>query len=130
MAFARRQREARRVLDVLLLYLLRSIQRQLHRVTNVAHHDPLSILHLPQDVDVGLVLVTAEAHLGEFSAAAQTRLDRGDADLFPDQKEIRERLAAIARFYGNLIGVEYGEPFVIKETMRVDDITALGVRSL
>ncbi len=52
------------------------------------------------------------------------------ADLFPQQKEIRERLAAIARFYGNLIGVEYGEPFVVKEAMRVDDITTMGVRSL
>src|ERR1700676_2769621 len=52
------------------------------------------------------------------------------ADLFPQQQEIRERLAAIARFYGNLIGVKYGEPFVVKEAMRVDDITAMGVRSL
>jgi bacillithiol biosynthesis deacetylase BshB1 len=52
------------------------------------------------------------------------------ADLFPQQSEVRERLAAIARFYGNLIGVKYGEPFVIKEAMRVDDITAMGVRSI
>jgi LmbE family N-acetylglucosaminyl deacetylase len=52
------------------------------------------------------------------------------ADLFPQQQEIRERLGAIARFYGNLIGVKYGEPFVVKEAMRVDDITAMGVRSL
>jgi bacillithiol biosynthesis deacetylase BshB1 len=44
------------------------------------------------------------------------------AHLFPQQQEIRERLSAIARFYGNLIGVKYGEPFVVKETMRVDDI--------
>lgn len=51
------------------------------------------------------------------------------SDLFPDEAEIRERLGAIARFYGNLIGVRYGEPFVVKETMRVDDLTALGVRS-
>jgi len=52
------------------------------------------------------------------------------ADLFPTQSEIRERLAAIARFYGNLIGVKYGEPFVLKEAMRVDDITTMGVRSI
>jgi bacillithiol biosynthesis deacetylase BshB1 len=49
---------------------------------------------------------------------------------FPDEPEIRERLGATARFYGNLIGVKYGEPFVVKETMRVDDIVALQVRSL
>jgi len=54
----------------------------------------------------------------------------GDAaDLFPNEAEIRERLAAVARYYGNLIGVRYGEPFVVKETMRVEDIVAMGVRS-
>ena len=52
------------------------------------------------------------------------------AELFPDQQEIRERLAAVARYYGNLIGVKYGEPFVVKEMQRVDDIVAMPVRSL
>ena len=52
------------------------------------------------------------------------------SDLFPDEQEIRERLAAIARFYGNLIGVKYGEPFTVKETMRIDDIVDFPVRSL
>lgn len=55
---------------------------------------------------------------------------RDGAHLFPQEGEIRDRLAAIARFYGNLIGVKYGEPFVVKETMRVDDIVSLPVRSL
>jgi len=52
------------------------------------------------------------------------------ATLFPDEQEIRERLSATARFYGNLIGARYGEPFVIKETMKIDDVVALQVRSL
>jgi bacillithiol biosynthesis deacetylase BshB1 len=52
------------------------------------------------------------------------------AALFPDEPEIRDRLSTTARFYGNLIGVKYGEPFVVKETMRVDDVVALAVRSL
>lgn len=51
------------------------------------------------------------------------------SELFPTPEEVRERLAAIARFYGNLIGVRYGEPFVVKETLRVDDVVALEVRS-
>jgi len=61
-----------------------------------------------------------ESQYGETEAAS---------DLFPKRQEIRERLAAIARFYGNTIGVKYGEPFVVKETMRVEDITTLGVRT-
>ncbi|HEU5020447.1 MAG TPA: bacillithiol biosynthesis deacetylase BshB1 [Bryobacteraceae bacterium] len=50
--------------------------------------------------------------------------------LFPNEAEIRERLASIARFYGNLIGVKYGEPFVVKEAMRIDDVVAFPVRSI
>ena len=57
------------------------------------------------------------------------RVTDGAADLFPDEQEIRERLSATARYYGNLIGVKYGEPFVVKETMRMDDIAQLQVRT-
>ena len=52
------------------------------------------------------------------------------AALFPEEAEIRERLGAIARFYGNLIGVRYGEPFVVKEAMEIGDIVAMPVRSI
>jgi N-acetylglucosamine malate deacetylase 1 len=52
------------------------------------------------------------------------------AGLFPNEQEIRDRLGAIARFYGNLIGVRYGEPFVVKEAMEVGDIVAMSVRSI
>ncbi len=56
--------------------------------------------------------------------------EQADASgLFPTQAEIRDRLAGIARFYGNQIGVKYGEPFVVKETMRVEDVVNLGPRS-
>ncbi len=51
------------------------------------------------------------------------------AELFPQEQEIRERLGAVARYYGNLIGAKYGEPFVVKEMMRVDDVVSMGVRS-
>ncbi len=52
------------------------------------------------------------------------------SDLFPSHSEITERLASIARFYGNLIGVKYGEPFVVKESIEVDDIVGMRVRSI
>lgn len=52
-----------------------------------------------------------------------------DSELFPPEVEVRERLASVARYYGNLIGCKYGEPFVVKEAMRVDDIVSMGVRS-
>jgi bacillithiol biosynthesis deacetylase BshB1 len=59
-------------------------------------------------------LFAYESQYGDIAAGAH---------LFPQQQEIRERLSAVARFYGNLIGVKYGEPFVMKETVQVHDIT-------
>jgi N-acetylglucosamine malate deacetylase 1 len=50
--------------------------------------------------------------------------------LFLNEQEIRDRLGAIARFYGNQIGVKYGEPFVVKEAIQIDDIVAMPVRSI
>jgi len=52
------------------------------------------------------------------------------AGLFPTETEIRERLGAVARFYGQQIGVKYGEPFVVKEAIRIDDVVGMPVRSI
>lgn len=65
-----------------------------------------------------------------LSYASQYGQTAEGSALFPDEAEIRERLGAVARFYGNQIGVKYGEPFVVKEAMRVDDVVAMGVRSI
>jgi len=37
---------------------------------------------------------------------------------------------AVARFYGDMIGVEYAEPFLVKEVMQVEDVVELPVRSM
>ncbi len=50
-------------------------------------------------------------------------------ELFPSATELRDRLAAVSRYYGGLIGAKYGEAFVVKETMAVDDVVSMGVRS-
>lgn len=50
--------------------------------------------------------------------------------LFPKQAEIRERIAAMAGYYGLLAGVQYGEPFVQKEVGLVDDLLMLPVQSI
>ena len=65
-----------------------------------------------------------------FCYASQYGDTETATDLFPTHREIEERMAAIARFYGNLIGVKYGEPFVVKESIQIDDIVAMPVRSI
>jgi N-acetylglucosamine malate deacetylase 1 len=36
----------------------------------------------------------------------------------------------MARYYGNMVGVEYAEPFLVKEVMQVEDVVKLPVRSV
>jgi len=100
-----------------------------------APHRPFKILYasLYAPVTPSFVVDISEQFERRMQAllAYQSQYGPGGqaADLFPPPEEIRERLAAVARFYGNLIGVRYGEPFVVKETLRVDDVVALEVRS-
>jgi N-acetylglucosamine malate deacetylase 1 len=44
--------------------------------------------------------------------------------------QLDSRMDLLARQYGQMIGVKYGEPFLQKELMAVDDIVALPVRSI
>ena len=43
---------------------------------------------------------------------------------------LAHRVNAVARFYGEMVGVEYAEPFLSKEVMQVEDVTTLPVRSI
>jgi N-acetylglucosamine malate deacetylase 1 len=50
--------------------------------------------------------------------------------LFPKKAEIRERIAAMAGYYGLLAGVRYAEPFVQKEVGLAEDLLAIPVQSI
>ena len=58
----------------------------------------------------------------------------GDQDVgkhvFPAQEAIRSRVEVMARFYGSLGSVTYGEPFVQKEVGLVEDLLAIPVKSI
>ncbi len=99
-------------------------------------HRPFKILYSSVYADVKpsfVVDISAQfdrrmaALLSYTSQYGETTQGEG---LFPREAEIRERLGAIARFYGNLIGVKYGEPFVVKEAIEIGDVVAMPVRSI
>jgi N-acetylglucosamine malate deacetylase 1 len=98
-------------------------------------HRPYKLIYASSYANVTpsfVVDITAQFELrmeSLFCYESQYGVQETASDLFPDQREIRERFAGIARFYGNLIGVKYGEPYVVKETMRVDDIVTLAPRT-
>src|ERR1700730_2931358 len=44
--------------------------------------------------------------------------------------ELEDEMNQLARHYGQMVDVRYGEPFLIKELMKVDDIVKMDVRSI
>jgi N-acetylglucosamine malate deacetylase 1 len=99
-------------------------------------HRPFKILYssLYANVTPSFVVDISRQFERRMAALLSYTSQYGDSDegsdLFPSHAEIRERLAGIARFYGNLIGAKYGEPFVVKEVMEVTDIVNMPVRSI
>jgi bacillithiol biosynthesis deacetylase BshB1 len=99
-------------------------------------HRPKKILYASLYTDVKPSFIVDIS--GQFERRMEALLSYGSqygaqsegGALFPDEAEIRERLGAIARFYGNQIGVKYGEPFVVKEAIRIDDVVTMPVRSI
>lgn len=99
-------------------------------------HRPFKILYssLYADVKPSFIVDISQQFDRRMEALLAYQSQYGEAGegsrLFPGEGEIRERLAAIARFYGNQIGVKYGEPFVVKEAMEVSDVVNMPVRSI
>lgn len=99
-------------------------------------HRPFKIVYATLYYDVRPTFVVDisdqfEARLQSlFAYRSQYADQQTGSQLFPAQQEIRERIEAMARFYGLLVGVKYAEPFVQKEVGLVDDLLAIPVQSL
>ena len=48
----------------------------------------------------------------------------------PNIDRLADQMNQVARHYGEMIGVKYGEPFLQKELMKVADVVKLEVRSM
>jgi len=101
-----------------------------------APHRPYKIVYasLYADVRPTFVVDISEQFDTRFAALMAYRSQYQDQEqgsgLFPRQAEIRERIAAMAGYYGLLAGVRYAEPFVQKEVGLVDDLLAIPVQSI
>ena len=102
----------------------------------VPPHRPYKIAYasLYADVRPTFVVDISEQFDPRFAALMAYRSQYQDqaqgSKLFPPEAEIRERVAAMAGFYGVLAGVRYAEPFVQKEVGLVDDLLAIPVQSI
>lgn len=103
---------------------------------NLKPHRPFKIVYATLYFDIRPTFVV------DITAQFETRLESllayktqfadqeaGKND-FPAHAEIRDRVAAMAGYYGLLAGVKYAEPFLQKEVGLVDDLTQISVKSI
>jgi N-acetylglucosamine malate deacetylase 1 len=103
---------------------------------NPPPHRPFKIVYatLYYDVRPTFVVDISQQFEGKLASllayASQFSDQEAGKDIFPAHEEIRIRLDAMARHYGMLAGVKYGEPFLQKEVGLVEDLLALPVKSI
>lgn len=99
-------------------------------------HRPFKIIYatLYYDIRPTFVVDITEQFERRFQSLMAYKSQFSDqqagSGIFPAHAEIRSRVEAMARYYGMLAGVTYGEPFLQKEVGLVDDLLALPVKSI
>lgn len=110
--------------------------RQGASATDLVPHRPFKIIYatLYYDIRPSFVVDITEQFEGKFASILAYKSQFSDQeagkDLFPAHDEIHARVEAMARFYGMLGGVTYGEPFLQKEVGLVEDLLAIPVKSI
>ena len=66
------------------------------------------------------------AYHSQFSPKTKDKKAKVDIPL----DRLHHEVNLIARYFGHLAGVEYAEPFLVKEVMQVEDVVKLPVRSI
>ncbi len=51
-------------------------------------------------------------------------------ELYPAWGRLMDRITTQCKYFGHLIGVEYAEPFIVKEAIAIDDIVKMPVASI
>ena len=62
--------------------------------------------------------------------SSQFSSEKDVQNLFPSRKDLGERVGSLARHFGLMVGVRFGEPFVTREVAAVEDIVTMPVRSI
>jgi len=66
------------------------------------------------------------AYRSQFCPTSKDKKSKVDIPL----DRLHHEVNLIARYYGQMVGVEYAEPFLAKEVMQVEDVVTLPVRSI
>jgi bacillithiol biosynthesis deacetylase BshB1 len=106
------------------------------QTSDLRPHRPFKIIYatLYYDVRPTFVVDISAQFAGKFASIMAYKSQFSDQeagkDLFPAHDEIHARVEAMARHYGMLGGVTYGEPFLQTEVGLVEDLLAIPVKSI
>jgi LmbE family N-acetylglucosaminyl deacetylase len=99
-------------------------------------HRPFKIIYatLYYDIRPTFVVDITDQFEARFDSLMAYKTQFSDQEagsgIFPAHAEIRARVEAMARYYGMLAGVTYGEPFLQKEVGLVENLTQIPVKSI
>jgi bacillithiol biosynthesis deacetylase BshB1 len=106
-------------------------------------HRPFKILYATAYAEVRPTFIVditaqyAQRHKAILSFASQFRPRKGESpkahrkqQVFLAIDRLEDQMNQLARHYGEMIGVKYGEAFLQKEVMKVEDVVRLEVRSI
>jgi bacillithiol biosynthesis deacetylase BshB1 len=79
-------------------------------------------------VDISDVFETKMAAIRCY--ASQFDGAKAAGEIFPTGQDLYDLISTQNAHYGSLIRTRYGEPFLTHETVRVDDVVAMGVQSM
>lgn len=101
-------------------------------------HRPFKVLYSTSYADVRptfVVDITTEFEqrrkaILAFSSQFRPPKRAVKSEVFLAIDRLEDEMNQLARHYGQMIGVKYGEPFLTKELMQVEDVVAISVRSI
>jgi hypothetical protein len=65
-----------------------------------------------------------------YQSQFRAKKGRAVSKVFMPLDHLDERVGLIARHFGEMIGVQYGEGFHVREVLQIEDVVGMPVRSL
>ncbi len=81
-------------------------------------------------VDITAQYATRRKAILAYGSQFRPRKNENKANVYLGLEQLEEEMNRLARQSGHLIGVKYGEPFLMKELAKVDDVVKMEVRSI
>jgi bacillithiol biosynthesis deacetylase BshB1 len=106
-----------------------------HRPFKILYSTAFAAVHPTFVVDITPHFEQRRRAILAFSS--QFRPNKGEsrrkfkrANVFLAIDRLEDQMNQLARHYGEMIGVKYGEPFLVREQMQVHDVVKMDVRSI